>query len=1182
MANQTSGVTVGSAPNVTNVGGNQFRPSVNYSTPVMQPIQRQSVKVENDDGFSVRDIFSGVKDIANTYINMKEKEADRAEKAEERAAKRAKEEAEAAEKAAINDYAKQVNAINVARNNGHLTQEAAENRIRALSDDYMSRGFDQSKLKGARENWDGGITSLTDKLYDNIAAREQKQEFDEIDAFKTTYKVNWGDTKVKSYLDQSKYMKAQLDVLTRAMNTSDPETRKSLFESSINSITDPLTKQMAVKYQQLVNDPRYIDNAGQATHEFFEVAKAEMKNHLRGQGFLPEEMDIIVGETLKNIGYTREMEMRDEAIVSNTKAVKDATDFIIEDRRGQLIKGIPGLATMASVKNVLPDSVFQTLGNDVLGGIGNLVSNLVASEGAPTNRLGIPSDGSSTAFSVNKMEGQGAIPNGLQASTAAYQGFLQRGYDAPWRSAAAKVMANQYVAEAEQNLPPREMEIAIKNGDYILDILDREQDAGVRQGPADAVKSSQEALKLKQNPEIDSAINTLNSGFQTEQLRVDNRTGQLVYTDNGRGKLAGIGFATDGTDTLQLIEQVNHALPPTQTPEKNAAVLSKAFGRNIPVLGKNEKAITMKDTSLWNIPANLLRGYISTQNELLGKVMNGNFSQEDAAKLVDNVKGFLGHFGWNGNSDLQNAINSVDKQKGIDNTTELPQGYGKIDTEYGQLPYNTNQVSTDPTMVMVETPDGVKSYPNPKADVVTESVEYPKDAQGNIVDPFTGAIVVPAERTSTSTIKGSSTVSFPMMMFNEEFKSEEEMNKAFDKAEQKESDKFDRGEISSEQYAKNIDMLEAGREKGKEAFNEEKIKNDLVEQGNIDLENRPIVYNKDGSYSIVRSMTAGFDGIYYNIPTVIGDKVVSDEDAIQHFLDTGEHLGAYKTKEAATMAAEKLHQDQSRMYSDKANIGRYGDKDNGSKVAGMSFASIEKTNTNVENKKELQKRLESLLITPKVSERNGKQNIADSVDKLKSSSKENYKQYLKDLGYDSKLYDKGAERTSFVNKLIDKNYDKLDWVKQYVTKEDLKKWIAHESGYRADALNTGTDSGYLVNSFGLTQIRPSAFVSSGYTGDILNPEDSFEASVIYLKKIADIIKKDINSKNKKGEYTHTTLRKNVLNKNGEFDSESFKKALFNGYNKGESSFTSGVKTNENIVNNNYYKSIKNQTLESFE
>ena len=322
MANQTSGVTVGSAPNVTNVGGNQFRPSVNYSTPVMQPIQRQSVKVENDDGFSVRDIFSGVKDIANTYINMKEKEADRAERAEVRAAQRAKEEAEAAEKAAINDYAKQVNAINVARNNGHLTQEAAENRIRALSDDYMARGFDQSKLQGARENWDGGITSLTDKLYDNIAAREQKQEFDEIDAFKTTYKVDWGDTKVKSYLDQSKYMKAQLDVLTRAMNTSDPETRKTLFESSINSITDPLTKQMAVKYQQLVNDPRYIDNAGQATHEFFEVAKAEMKNHLRGQGFLPEEMDIIVGETLKNIGYTREMEMRDEAIVSNTKAVK--------------------------------------------------------------------------------------------------------------------------------------------------------------------------------------------------------------------------------------------------------------------------------------------------------------------------------------------------------------------------------------------------------------------------------------------------------------------------------------------------------------------------------------------------------------------------------------------------------------------------------------------------------------------------------------------------------------------------------------------------------------------------------------------------------------------------------------------------------------------------------------------
>jgi len=93
------------------------------------------------------------------------------------------------------------------------------------------------------------------------------------------------------------------------------------------------------------------------------------------------------------------------------------------------------------------------------------------------------------------------------------------------------------------------------------------------------------------------------------------------------------------------------------------------------------------------------------------------------------------------------------------------------------------------------------------------------------------------------------------------------------------------------------------------------ISNDsLVEPGNIDLNSRTKVKNSDGSYSTVRTMTITTDKGAINIPTVIGDKVVSEKEAVDHFRRTGQHLGIYKNVEEATKAAEKLHDDQANLY----------------------------------------------------------------------------------------------------------------------------------------------------------------------------------------------------------------------------------------------------------------------------
>ena len=90
-------------------------------------------------------------------------------------------------------------------------------------------------------------------------------------------------------------------------------------------------------------------------------------------------------------------------------------------------------------------------------------------------------------------------------------------------------------------------------------------------------------------------------------------------------------------------------------------------------------------------------------------------------------------------------------------------------------------------------------------------------------------------------------------------------------------------------------------------------------RGNIDLTNRPVVRNNDGSISTVRSMSFRDDKENKEIlvPTVVNGKVVSDDEAIKHYYQTGEYLGKFDTVDEANNYAERLHEQQEAMYSKK-------------------------------------------------------------------------------------------------------------------------------------------------------------------------------------------------------------------------------------------------------------------------
>jgi hypothetical protein len=88
--------------------------------------------------------------------------------------------------------------------------------------------------------------------------------------------------------------------------------------------------------------------------------------------------------------------------------------------------------------------------------------------------------------------------------------------------------------------------------------------------------------------------------------------------------------------------------------------------------------------------------------------------------------------------------------------------------------------------------------------------------------------------------------------------------------------------------------------------------------GNIDLYNRPQYINPDGSVSTVRSISYGVDDGVILIPTIAYRNgkpyLMSDDEAWDHYIQTGEYLGKFKTQREADEYAERLHQQQAQLY----------------------------------------------------------------------------------------------------------------------------------------------------------------------------------------------------------------------------------------------------------------------------
>lgn len=93
-----------------------------------------------------------------------------------------------------------------------------------------------------------------------------------------------------------------------------------------------------------------------------------------------------------------------------------------------------------------------------------------------------------------------------------------------------------------------------------------------------------------------------------------------------------------------------------------------------------------------------------------------------------------------------------------------------------------------------------------------------------------------------------------------------------------------------------------------------------VVEPTLSHDNRPVIWNKDGRYSTEKNIVTEIDGVSYILPTIINGEEKTKDEAVKHFLETGEHFGGYESDAKALKAEKEMHDKTEAAYDKKLSF----------------------------------------------------------------------------------------------------------------------------------------------------------------------------------------------------------------------------------------------------------------------
>lgn len=234
--------------------------------------------------------------------------------------------------------------------------------------------------------------------------------------------------------------------------------------------------------------------------------------------------------------------------------------------------------------------------------------------------------------------------------------------------------------------------------------------------------------------------------------------------------------------------------------------------------------------------------------------------------------------------------------------------------------------------------------------------------------------------------------------------------------------------------------------------------------GNIDLTNRPIVHNDDGSISTVRSMSfEDEDGKEVLVPTVSDDgRIMSNDEAVQQYYKTKRYLGKFDSIDEANAYAEQLHNQQEQIYSKYENNNQ---KDN-----------VQQENNQLDNIDDVKKTDNTPTFTRNIQS-------SDNTAQFALANSKDTQNAVSDIDY--KLQNQKQEKD---NKNI---FERVGtWVKDLIgsvgvdvknTATGLYKTVKEGINERKEAVNNITDdelqNASNKSNFAINQVAPNTLIS---------------------------------------------------------------------------------------------------------